>query len=92
MGMQQSALNLLKLYSVHDGVPGYPIENWYVRNTSTSQAIKFTVLFWKGNIDFGDSHTDIFEIEPGEIKGIGNKRGYGNETTHAKITGARFIN
>lgn len=88
----QTALADLRLYSQHDGVPGYPQENWYVRNQSTSRAIRFTVEFWRGQIVFGDRWTRTFNIEPGEIKGIGSKRTSGvATTTNARIRGARYI-
>jgi hypothetical protein len=90
---EQSAKAELRLYSQHDGVPGNPVENWYVRNLSSSQAIRFTVEFWRGQIVFGDRWTRTFDIEPGEIKGIGSKRSSGMATTiNARIVGARYLN
>lgn len=87
---QQPASDYIKIYSKHDGVPGNPIENWYAENKSNNSAIKFTILFWRGNITFGDKWTKTFEIEPGEIKGIGNKRSSGSTTINAQLRGARY--
>ena len=85
------ASSFLRLYSQHDGRPGYPMENWYLKNTSRNEAIKVTVLFWNGNYALSDKWTRTFTLEPGEIKSIGNKYGYGRVTTYCRIEGARYI-
>ena len=86
-----TAKSTLRLYSQHDGRPGYPMENWYIKNTSRNEAIKVTVLYWRGNYSLSQKWTRTFTVEPGEIIGIGNKYGYGQETTYCRIEGARFL-
>ena len=88
---QSNAKAYISLYSQHDGTPGYPRENWYIKNRSSNEAIKVTIEFWKGNYSFGDKWTRSFSVEPGEIKGIGTKRGNGGDTVNAQVKGARFL-
>jgi hypothetical protein len=87
---EPAASTFIILYSQHDGSPGNPIENWYAKNTSTNKAIKFTVLFWTGQIEFGNKATEVFELEPGEIKSIRTKTS-GGQTWNAQLQGARFL-
>ncbi|GAB5527223.1 MAG: hypothetical protein Roseis2KO_50950 [Roseivirga sp.] len=87
---EKKASGYIKIYSKHDGKPGYPRENWYAENKSKDQAIRITVTYWNGNFASADKWTKSFDLEPGEKKGIGTKRSGISETTYAKLSGARF--
>lgn len=87
---QKKASGYIKIFSQHDGKPGYPQENWYAENKSKDQAIRVTIVYWNGNFKSADKWTKSFDLEPGEKKGIGTKRSGSSQTTYAKVNGARF--
>jgi hypothetical protein len=85
------AKDYLKLYYENVGVSGSPATNWMLENKSTNKAIKATIFYSIGHPDFGNTRTESFSIEPGEIKNIGNRTGSGPDRTHARISGARYL-
>lgn len=89
---QVSAMDYISLFEKFEGSPGYPIYNWYLTNKSSNRAIKVNVLFSTNSSYNGENQwTQSFELEPGDLKMIGNKTYDGKSYTYAKIVGARFI-
>jgi hypothetical protein len=84
--------DFIKIYSQHDGTPGYQFENWYARNTTNNRAIRITVLFWTGVLGgINTQWTKVFDLEPGETILIGTKSQFGSSPVNAALKGARYL-
>ena len=89
--IEDDPFKLVSLLEKYEGSPGYPVYNWYLKNSSTNKAIRVTVQFKNSSPD-GSEWTSSFDVEPGAIMNIGNKTYDGVSYSYAKIVGARFIN
>lgn len=91
LSTQSKAKDDLRIFSKHTGAVGYPRQDWFLENTSTTEAIRVVVKFTRGNSGFNNSWTERFDIEPGEIKCIGTKFVQGTDPTHVNLRGARYL-
>lgn len=88
---QSKAKDFIKLFYKHDGVAGNPVQNWYIENTSDSEAIRVVIKYTRGNPGFNDTWTRKFDVEPGEVVGVGTKSSMGQDPINARVKGARYL-
>ncbi|KGL63449.1 hypothetical protein [Polaribacter sp. Hel1_85] len=86
-----TAVDDIRLYYKHTGVAGSPQTSWFIKNLSTSKAIKVTIYFWEGHPDLGMNDTDSWSLEPGEFKSIRIRSSQGPTFWNAKKVGARYL-
>jgi hypothetical protein len=84
------AKSYLRLFTKHDGSPGFINVNWYLRNASTSRKITATIRFTQAN---RPPWTRVVTLAPGEERVVGGQTGGGTSgSIGAAIAGAYYEN
>jgi hypothetical protein len=87
---EQPAKSYLRLFTRHDGSPGFINVNWYLRNTSSSRKITATIRFSQAG---KPPWTGVVTLAPGEERGVGSQTGGGTSgSIGAAIAGAYYEN
>ncbi len=91
---QSAAKNEVRLYNKFTGTGGLNQYGWFLKNKSTSQAIKVTIKFTDRTKTQNNTRTESFSLEPGDDRWIAVKFQHSFATridTAANIVGARYL-